>query len=511
MELKNSVVLIILDGFGMGNDPNIDAIAQAKKPFIDHLFKDYAWTTINASSEDVGLPMGQMGNSEVGHMNIGAGRVVYQEITRINRAIRSGEFFDKPAFVDAAKYVNAHNSALHLIGLVSDGGVHSLNTHLYALLELAKRKNVKNVFVHALLDGRDTPPENGAKYLSELQEKMKELGVGKIATVTGRYYGMDRDNRWDRTELCYRALTEGKGNLAANPIEAVKASYAKGVTDEFTMPIVVEDGGKPVGLVRDGDAMIFFNFRTDRTRQLTRAFIESSFDKFARKKLDIYFATMTQYHEDFTCPVAFPPSFLTKTLGELISNLGLKQLHIAETEKYAHVTFFFNGGREEPFPSEERILIPSQRTVATYDQKPEMSAYGITEKAVEALKTKQYAFVVMNYANTDMVGHSGKMPATIKAVEVVNDCLSKVVPTALQNGYTVLVTSDHGNCEKMVDDDGGPHTSHTTNAVPFIVVKDNYHPALRHEGKLADITPTILQLMGIPQPKEMDGVSMIAS
>ncbi|HLX12880.1 MAG TPA: 2,3-bisphosphoglycerate-independent phosphoglycerate mutase, partial [Bacteroidota bacterium] len=471
--------------------------------------KDYPWTTINASSEDVGLPMGQMGNSEVGHMNIGAGRVVYQEITRINRAIRSGEFFDKPAFVDAAKYVREHKSALHLLGLVSDGGVHSLNTHLYALLELAKRQNLTNVFVHALLDGRDTPPENGAKYLKELQDKMKEIGVGKIATVTGRYYGMDRDNRWERTQSCYQALTQGIGARATDPIEAVKASYAKGVTDEFVLPVVVEENGQAIGSVKDGDAVIFFNFRTDRTRQLTRAFIEDPFDKFPRTKLNIYYATMTQYHEDFKCPVAFPSSFLTKTLGEIISSLGLKQLHIAETEKYAHVTFFFNGGREEPFPGEERILIPSQRGVATYDLKPEMSAYGITEKAVEALKTRQYAFVVMNYANTDMVGHSGKMPATIKAVEVVDDCLSKVVTTALANSYTVLVTSDHGNAEKMEDENGGPHTSHTTNLVPFIVIKDGLKIRMRHEGKLADIAPTILQFMGLPEPKEMDGVSLL--
>ncbi|MFI5253039.1 MAG: 2,3-bisphosphoglycerate-independent phosphoglycerate mutase [Bacteroidota bacterium] len=509
MDLKHKVILIILDGFGVGHNDAISAIARAKKPFIDSLLKTYPWTTIDASGEDVGLPDGQMGNSEVGHMNIGAGRVVYQEITRINRSIRMGDFFEKPAFLGAIDTVKKNNSALHFIGLVSDGGVHSLNTHLYALLELAKRHNLSKVFVHALLDGRDTPPESGALYLQQLQAKMNELGVGKIATVAGRYYGMDRDNRWDRIEKSYRALTGGIGERVSDPIAAVKASYARGTGDEFVLPIVGEEKGVPIATVNDGDAMIFFNFRTDRTRQLTRAFIDDPFDKFQRKKLNIYFATMTQYHEDFKCPVAFPPSFLTKTIGELISNLGLKQMHIAETEKYAHVTFFFNGGREEPFPGEDRALVPSPRGVATYDLKPEMSAYGVTDKALEALNSGKYSFIVMNYANTDMVGHSGKMDAAIKAVEVVNDCLSKVVPTAQKNGFVAIVTSDHGNAEQMVDDDGGPHTSHTTNWVPFIVAEDGYHGKLREQGKLADIAPTILTIMGIAIPSEMDGIPLV--
>jgi 2,3-bisphosphoglycerate-independent phosphoglycerate mutase len=505
----HSVLLIILDGFGIGEDPAVDAIVQAKKPYIDSLLKSYPWTAINASNEEVGLPAGQMGNSEVGHMNIGAGRVVYQEISRINRSIRMGDFFEKPAFLGAMENAKRRGSALHLIGLLSDGGVHSLNTHLYALLELARRKGLEQVYVHAILDGRDTPPESGVTYLSELLRTCSGLGVGNIATVMGRYYGMDRDNRWDRTERSYRAMTEGTGTRAADPLAAVTESYRKGVADEFVLPIVLEKEGRPAGLIRDGDSVIFFNFRTDRPRQLTRAFIEDGFDKFQRTNLDLYFATMTQYEDDFKCPVAFPPTFLTHTLGELVSEAGLKQLHLAETEKYAHVTFFFNGGREEPFPGEERIMVPSARGVATYDQKPEMSAYGITEKALEALAGGSYAFMIMNYANTDMVGHSGKMGPTIKAVEVVDSCLSRVIPAALSHNYVVIVTSDHGNADKMSDEEGKPFTAHTSNRVPLIVIGGDVPNGLREGGKLADIAPTVLEIMGFPVPPEMDGVSLL--
>ena len=509
MPPKQNVLVVILDGFGLGTDPRVDAIAQSKKPAIDLLFQNWPWTSINASNEDVGLPAGQMGNSEVGHMNIGAGRVVYQDITRINRSIRMGDFFEKPAFLGAIERVKKTDSALHLIGLLSDGGVHSLNTHLYALLELARRNGLGRVYVHALLDGRDTPPESGAGYLRELVQKEKELGVGEIATVAGRYYGMDRDNRWDRTEKAYRALTEGIGIRAADPAAAVEESYRQGITDEFVLPIVAAPSGAPAGLISDGDAVIYFNFRSDRTRQLTRAFIEEGFSPFARRKLDLYFATMTQYRDDFTCPVAFPPTFLTNTLGQIISDAGLRQLHLAETEKYAHVTFFFNGGREEPFPGEDRVLIPSVRGVATYDQKPEMSAYGITGKALEALASGVYSFIVMNYANTDMVGHSGKMPATIRAVEVVDECLGRVIPAALSQGYAAIVTADHGNADKMADEEGRPLTSHTTNPVPLILAGDGGKEGLRGGGRLADIAPTILQIMGFPAPPEMDGVSLL--
>ncbi len=509
MTPTQNVLLVILDGFGLGSDPSVDAIAQSKKPAIDLLFRSWPWTSINASNEDVGLPAGQMGNSEVGHMNIGAGRVVYQDITRINRSIRMGDFFEKPAFLGAIERVKQRGSSLHLIGLLSDGGVHSLNTHLYALLELARQQGVNRVYIHALLDGRDTPPESGAGYIRELVQKEQELGVGEIATVAGRYYGMDRDNRWDRTEKEYRAITEGVGLRAADPAAAVEESYANGITDEFVLPIVVTPPGVPPRVVSDGDAVIFFNFRADRTRQLTRALIEDGFSQFTRRKLDLYFATMTQYRDDFNCPVAFPPTFLRHTLGEIISDAGLRQLHLAETEKYAHVTFFFNGGREEPFPGEERVLIPSARGVATYDQKPEMSAYGITEKAVEALESGLYAFIVMNYANADMVGHSGKMPATIRAVEVVDDCLSRVIPAALSRGYAAVITADHGNADKMADEEGRPLTSHTTNPVPLIIAGDGGKEGLRSGGRLADIAPTILQIMGFPVPEDMDGVTLL--
>ncbi len=511
MQPDSRVLLIILDGFGVGSNPAIDAIARANKPFIDAMMKENPWTVINASSEEVGLPSGQMGNSEVGHMNIGSGRVVYQEITRIDRSIRDGGFFRIPAFTDAASHVREKGSALHLIGLLSDGGVHSMNTHLYALIELARKEKLQKVYVHALTDGRDTPPEAGAQYLADLNDRMNAIGTGSVATVMGRYYGMDRDNRWDRTEIAFNAITAGAGELTPDLISSVKKSYASGVTDEFIKPLIAEGAdGKPTGLIRDGDAVIFFNFRTDRPRQLTRAFIDPVFDGFRRTRPDVYFATMTRYHEDFRCPVAFPPSFITRTLGEILSGLGLRQLHVAETEKYAHVTFFFNGGREEPFPGEERILVPSRRDVATYDLRPEMSAYGITDRTLTAIGTGGFDFIVMNYANADMVGHSGKMDATVRAVEVIDECLARIVPAARTAGYTTIVTADHGNADRMVDADGGPHTAHTTNLVPFVVISGGERKvSMRKEGKLADIAPTILGIMGIPAPEEMDGVTLL--
>jgi 2,3-bisphosphoglycerate-independent phosphoglycerate mutase len=395
------------------------------------------------------------------------------------------------------------------LGLVSDGGVHSHITHLFALLRFAREQGLHRVFIHALLDGRDTPPESGAEYLRQLEEQCEREAVGEIATVMGRYYGMDRDSRWERTEKAYRALTEGVGNRWADPVEGVKASYKSGVTDEFVLPMVAVRGGQPVATIQDDDSVIFFNFRTDRTRQLTRAFIMDDFDKFRRRKLSLTFVTMTPYHNDFTCPTAFQTMDLTKTLGELVSNQGWKQLRLAETEKYAHVTFFFSGGREVPFEGEDRILVPSPRGVATYDLRPEMSAYEVTENALRAVSSKDYALIVMNYANADMVGHSGNMAAAIRAVEVVDECLSKVVPAAKEAGYTLLITADHGNAEKMVDDDGGPHTAHTSNLVPFILVDDEIKSSLRPNGKLADIAPTICELMGLEIPSEMDGASLL--
>jgi len=510
MKINDKVLLIILDGFGIGTNPTADAIANAKKPYIDFLFNNYPWTSISASGEDVGLPNGQMGNSEVGHMNIGAGRIVWQDITRIDRAIRMGDFFKNKAFISAIENARKNNSSLHLIGLLSDGGVHSMNTHLYALLELARQNELKNVFIHALLDGRDTPPDSGVKYIKELQEKIKEIGIGEISTIMGRYYGMDRDTRWDRTEKAYLAITEGVGVHSSDPIDAVTTSYRNKITDEFVQPIVISKNGVPVGLFKDGDSCIFFNFRADRTRQLTRALTENNFDKFRRKiKVNLFFVTMTTYHDDFNFPVAFPPQTLNNTLGEVIANLGMHQLRLAETEKYAHVTFFFNGGREEKFLNEDRILVPSPRGVATYDLQPEMSAREVTEKAVNAVLMKKYNLIVMNYANCDMVGHSGKMDAAIKAVEVINECLAKLIPVGIENNYSIIVTADHGNADKMIDENGSPFTAHTTNLVPFILIKDDVRLLQKEGGKLSNIAPTILHIMGINKPAEMDEKSLI--
>lgn len=503
--MKKPVALIIMDGFGNGEKNNGNAIFDAKKPNIDRLFAENPLTEIGASGLDVGLPDGQMGNSEVGHTNIGAGRIVYQELTRITKAVEDGDFYENEAFLNAVKNVKENNSALHLFGLLSDGGVHSHNTHLYALLELAKKHGVEKVYVHAFLDGRDVPPSSGASYVEACQDKMNEIGVGKIATVMGRYYAMDRDNRWERVEKAYAAMVYGEGNKADNAVDAVKASYANEVTDEFVIPTVCEDNA----VISANDSVIFFNFRPDRAREITRCFVDPDFAGFERKNgfFPLVYVCMTQY--DATMPnvqVAFKPQSLKNTMGEYISDQGMTQLRIAETEKYAHVTFFYNGGVEKTYPGEDRVLVNSPK-VATYDLQPEMSAYEVTDKCVERILSGEYDMIILNFANCDMVGHTGVLDAAVKAVEAVDECVGKVTDAVAKMGGVSLITADHGNADKMIDTDGEPFTAHTTNLVPFCVV--GYPCKLRSGGVLADIAPTMLKIMGLPQPEEMTGKSII--
>ena len=512
-KLKNApVALIIMDGFGDGdpNDLKYNAIAMAKTPVIDGLLKKYKHNEINASGEYVGLPDGQMGNSEVGHMNMGAGRIVYQELTRITKAIEDGDFFENKALKEAVEHCKKENSALHFMGLVSSGGVHSHIGHIYGLLELAKRAGLKKVYLHAFLDGRDTPPDSGKSFLMDVEKKMRELGVGEIATISGRYYAMDRDKNYDRVEKAYRAMVDGTGEKASSVEEAIDASYAKKVYDEFVLPTVIEKDGT-VHTVSDGDAMIFFNFRPDRAREICHAFCDDEFNFFnrgARKK--VFFVCFTDY--DPTIPnkrVAFEKEEIHNTLGEVVSNLGKNQLRIAETEKYAHVTFFFNGGKEEPYENEDRILVPSPKEVPTYDLKPEMSCYTVTEKLTEAIRSGKYDLVVANFANPDMVGHTGVLSAAIKAIEVVDECMGKVVDAVESMHGNLFILADHGNADIMIDEKTGePYTAHTTNPVPFILVSEEKHK-LREGGCLADVAPTLLELMGIPQPKEMTGKSLL--
>ena len=502
---QKPVLLMILDGFGIAPKEG-NAIAAANKPNLDRLFGGSPITQIGASGMDVGLPDGQMGNSEVGHTNIGAGRIVYQELTRITKSIQDGPFFENEAFVSAVENAKNNGGALHLIGLLSDGGVHSHITHLYGLLELAKRRGLTKVYVHALLDGRDVPPSSGKDYVEACAKKMGELGVGEIATVMGRYYAMDRDNRWERVEKAYAAMVYGEGVQAGDPVQAVADSYAQGVTDEFVVPAVCSRSGK----IQANDSVIFFNFRPDRAREITRTFVDPDFSGFERQNgfFPLTYVCMTQY--DATMPnvqVAFKPESLVNTFGEYISQKGLKQLRIAETEKYAHVTFFFNGGVEKQYEGEDRILVKSPQ-VATYDLQPEMSAYEVTDKLVDAIHSKKYDVIILNYANCDMVGHTGVFDAAKAAVEAVDQCVGRVTEAVAQEGGVTLITADHGNADKMVDEDGSPFTAHTTNPVPFCVV--GYPCKLREGGRLADIAPTMLQILGLPQPKEMDGKSLIA-
>ena len=506
---KKPVMLIILDGFGIGKKYSGNAVSLANTPNFTRLSKEYPTTTLEASGLAVGLPPGQMGNSEVGHLNIGSGRVVYQELTRITKAIMDGDFFEKQVFLEAIDNAKKNNSKIHLIGLVSDGGVHSHNTHLYALLELMKMHNQEEVYVHAILDGRDVPPNVGRQHIQELMAKMDEIGVGKIATVSGRYYAMDRDKRWDRTQLAYDAMTIGKGIQSDSPIKAVENSYEVDVNDEFILPTVITENSLPVATVETGDSVIFFNFRPDRGRQITRAFVDNEFDGFLREKIvSTYYVTMTEY--DKTIPnvhVAYTNDELVNTIGEYISNKGLYQLRAAETEKYAHVTFFFNGGREQPFINEDRVLIQSPK-VATYDLKPEMSAFELKEEILNRLRMDKYDLFIVNFANPDMVGHTGIVSAVIKAVETVDTCLGEIIDLLEIKGGSAIVTSDHGNAEVLVnEEDGSPITSHTTNKVPLILVGDK--KIKLREGILADLSPTILDLLGLEKPKEMTGSSLI--
>lgn len=512
MENNKPLVLMVLDGWGERAETECNAVYLANPQNFYRLREKYPSTLLSCSGQAVGLPDGQMGNSEVGHLNMGSGRIVYQEITRISNAIEDKSFFSNEELLNAINYARAHQGAVHLMGLLSDGGVHSHLEHLFALLEMCKMNDVSKVYVHGLLDGRDVAPKSALEFIAAVEKKMQELGVGKIATLSGRFYGMDRDNHWERIERYYQALVWGEGVKAPNSFAAVNNSYENRITDEFVEPVViVDERGLPVGTVKDGDSIIFFNFRADRARQITRAFVDENIKQFDRKIVPkTYFVCMTQYDVTIKAPVAFLPQNLSNTLGEVLSNHGLKQLRIAETEKYAHVTFFFNGGVEEPNPGEERILIPSPR-VETYNLKPEMSAYEVTARVIEEINKDIYDVVILNYANADMVGHTGVLEAAVKAVETVDECLQKVVDTVLDKKGTVIITADHGNCEMMAcPNTGVPHTAHTLEKVPFILVNDNYINAkLRADGSLRDIAPTILNLLNISIPEEMTGKTLL--
>ena len=508
---KKPVVLMILDGYGLNKKEEANAVFEAKTPVMDKLMAECPFVEGNASGLAVGLPDGQMGNSEVGHLNMGAGRIVYQELTRITKSIADGDFFENEEFLRAVENCKKNNSALHMYGLVSDGGVHSHNTHIYGLLELAKRSGLENVFVHCFLDGRDTPPASGKDFVAELEAKMAEIGVGKVASVMGRYYAMDRDNRWDRVELAYRALTLGEGNTNASATAAIQASYDDGKTDEFVMPTVVVENGAPVGLINDNDSVIFFNFRPDRAREITRAFCDDEFAGFAReKKQGLVYVCFTDYDETITGKfVAFKKQSITNTFGEFLAANGKTQAKIADTEKYAHVTFFFNGCIEEPNEGEDRILVKSPK-VATYDLQPEMSAPQVCDKLVEAIGSDKYDVIIINFANPDMVGHTGVEAAAIAAVEAVDTCVGRAVDAVKAAGGAMFICADHGNAEQLLDyETGAPFTAHTTNPVPFILVNAGDEFGLREGGCLADIAPTLIEIMGLEQPKEMTGKSLL--
>ena len=503
------MMLMILDGFGINERKEANAIKLANTPNIDRLMKTCPTTIMHTSGLDVGLPEGQMGNSEVGHTNIGAGRIVYQELTKITKSIEDGDFFSNKVLNDAIENCKKNNSKLHIMGLLSNGGVHSHTRHLYGILELAKRKDFENVFIHCFMDGRDTPVTSGESYIAALEEKMKEKGIGRIATISGRFYAMDRDKRWERIQKAYDALVNGVGVSETSAIKAVENSYQKEVFDEFIEPIVIKNGDKPVATIEKNDSVIFFNFRPDRAREITRTLVDPQFNEFeVKKNLNLYYVCMTQYDETMpNVEIAFKKEPLINTFGEYISNKGLKQLRIAETEKYAHVTFFFNGGEEKQYPGEDRILVPSPK-VETYDLKPEMSAEEVTHKLVKAINDKIYDCIILNYANPDMVGHTGNLDAAIKAIETIDECVGKVVEAVNNQDGVMIITADHGNVEQMIDyKTGEPHTAHTTNPVPLMLVGlDNVK---LKEGRLCDLAPTMLDIMGLEKPEEMTGESII--
>lgn len=509
---KKPVVLMVLDGYGLNEKTEGNAIAMANTPVMDKLMAEYPFVKGNASGMAVGLPEGQMGNSEVGHMNIGAGRIIYQDLTRITKDIEEGTFFENKVLLQAIENCKKNNSDLHLWGLLSDGGVHSHNTHLYGLLEMAKKNGLENVYVHAFLDGRDTPPASGKDFVAELEAKMAEIGVGKVASLSGRYYAMDRDNNWDRVKMAYDSLVTGEGVKATDAVQAMADSYANDKTDEFVLPTVITDeSGEPLSLVKNGDSVIFFNFRPDRARELTRAFCDDKFEGFERDFLDLTFVCFKDYDE--TIPnklIAFEKEEIKNTFGEFLAANGKKQLRLAETEKYAHVTFFFNGGVEDPNTDEFRLLVNSPKDVATYDLKPEMSAPEVGMDLVEAIKSDEYDVIIINFANPDMVGHTGVIPAAVKAVERVDSLVGEAVEAVKDVDGVLFICADHGNAEKMVDyETGAPHTAHTTNPVPFILVNADPSWKLREGGCLADIAPTLIEVMGLEQPKEMTGKSLI--
>ncbi len=505
---KKPIVLAILDGYGKSELVEGNAVLAANTPNLDALTANNPTTVIHASGMDVGLPDGQMGNSEVGHTNIGAGAIVYQELTRITKSISDGDFFTNEALVAACDNCKAKDSALHIMGLLSDGGVHSHIEHLYAIIKLAKEKGLSKVYVHCFLDGRDVSPTSGVDFAKSLVSKLRELGTGEIATVMGRYYAMDRDNRWERVSKAYDAMVNGVGEMCESAVTAIETSYNNDVTDEFVVPTVITKDGAPTGKITDGDSVIFFNFRPDRAREITRTLVDDAFDGFAREKKDLYYVCMTQY--DASMPnveVAFKPQTLVNTFGEYVSKLGLKQLRIAETEKYAHVTFYFNGGVEKTYEGEDRILVASPK-VATYDMQPEMSAYEVTDKLLEALDTDKYDVVILNYANCDMVGHTGVMEAAVKAVEAVDTCIGKVAEKVAEKGGVMLITADHGNAEQMTDPaTGDVFTAHSTNVVPLILT--GMGDVKLSKGRLADLAPTMLDIMGVAKPAEMTGESII--